>query len=114
ARTVTDAARTAGVDTLVCSGGGVENPTLMRMLRESPGGATTELPSAYGLPTDTKEAILFAVVGWHTAHGLPGAVPSCTGAREPRVLGSITPGATQLRLPAPLATAPTSLRMERA
>jgi anhydro-N-acetylmuramic acid kinase len=114
ARTVTDAARSAGVVTLVCSGGGVENPTLMRMLRESPGGATIELTSAYGLPTDTKEAILFAVVGWHTAHGLPGAVPSCTGAHAPRVLGSITPGATPLRLPEPIHEPPTSLRMEPA
>jgi anhydro-N-acetylmuramic acid kinase len=114
ARTVADAARAAGVDTLVCSGGGVENPTLMRMLREAAGSIPIELTSAHGLPTDTKEAIMFAVVGWHTAHGLAGAVPSCTGAREPRVLGSITPGATPLRLPEALAAAPTSLRMEPA
>jgi anhydro-N-acetylmuramic acid kinase len=114
ARTVADAARAAGVDSLVCSGGGVENPTLMRLLRESAAGISLELTSRYGLPTDTKEAIMFAVVGWHTAHGLPGAVPSCTGAREPRVLGAITPGATPLRWPDPLADAPTSLRMEPA
>jgi anhydro-N-acetylmuramic acid kinase len=114
ARTVADAARAAGVDSLVCSGGGVENPTLMRLLRESAEGISLELTCRYGLPTDTKEAIMFAVVGWHTAHGLPGAVPSCTGAREPRVLGAITPGATPLRWPDPLADAPTSLRMEPA
>lgn len=114
ARTVADAARAAGVDALVCSGGGVENPTLMGMLRESAGRIAVRLTSEFGLPTDTKEAILFAVVGWHTAHGLPGAVPSCTGAREPRVLGAITPGAAPLRLPEPLADAPTALRMESA
>lgn len=114
ARTVADAARAAGVDALVCSGGGVENPTLMRMLRESAGRITVRLTSEFGLPTDIKEAILFAVVGWHTAHGLPGAVPSCTGARAPRVLGAITPGATPLRLPEPLTTPPTSLRMDPA
>jgi anhydro-N-acetylmuramic acid kinase len=84
----------------------------MRMLREAAPGIEIGLTSEYGLPTDTKEAIMFAVVGWHTAHGLPGAVPSCSGAREPRVLGCITPGATPLRLPEPLAVAPTSLRME--
>jgi len=112
ARTVADAALAAGVDTLVCSGGGVENPTLLRMLRESARPIAVRLTSEFGLPTDTKEAIMFAVVGWHTAHGLPGAVPSCTGAREPRVLGAVTPGATPLRLPEPLAAAPTSLRME--
>lgn len=114
ARTVADAARATGVDALVCSGGGVENPTLMHMLRESAQGITVRLTSDFGLPTDTKEAILFAVIGWHTAHGLPGAVPSCTGSRGPRVLGSITPGAGPLRLPEPLAAAPTSLRLEPA
>jgi len=126
ARTVADAAHAARVDTLVCSGGGVENPTLMRMLRESAGrmdgrsgrlgGGTTHievrLTSDFGLPTDTKEAILFAIIGWHTAHGLPGAIPSCTGARAPRILGSITPGAAPLRLPDPAPTAPTALRIE--
>lgn len=126
ARTVADAAHAARVDTLVCSGGGVENPTLMRMLRESAGrmdgrsgrlgGGTTDievrLTSDFGLPTDTKEAILFAIIGWHTAHGLPGAIPNCTGARAPRILGSITPGAAPLRLPDPAPTAPTALRME--
>jgi anhydro-N-acetylmuramic acid kinase len=114
ARTVVDAARAQGVDTLVCSGGGVENPTLMGMLREAARGIEVRLTSDFGLPTDTKEAIMFALVGWHTAHGLPGAVPSCTGAREPRVLGAITPGASPLRLPEPLATAPTSLRLGHA
>jgi anhydro-N-acetylmuramic acid kinase len=112
ARTVADAAHAARVDTLVCSGGGVENPVLMDMLRAAASGIRIELTSHFGLPTDTKEAILFAIIGWHTAHGLPGAVPSCTGAREPRVLGSITPGATPLRLPDPAPSAPTALRME--
>lgn len=114
ARTVADAARTASVETLVCSGGGVENPVLMRMLADAAPGITIGLTSDHGLPTDTKEAILFALIGWHTAHGLPGAVPSCTGARAPRVLGAITPGATPLRWPEPLAAAPTALRMESA
>jgi anhydro-N-acetylmuramic acid kinase len=113
ARTVGDAALAAGVDTLLCSGGGVENPVLMRMLGASARGIRVRLTSELGVPTDTKEAILFALIGWHTAHGLPGAVPSCTGAREPRVLGSITPGAGPLRLPEPLVVAPTALRMER-
>src|SRR4051812_31724642 len=60
ARTVADAARSAGVDTLVCSGGGVDNPTLMSMLREAAGAINVDLISRFGVPTDTKEAILFA------------------------------------------------------
>ena len=44
-----------------------------------------------GVPSDVKEAVAFALIGWATAHGLPGNVPSCTGATGPRVLGRITP-----------------------
>ena len=46
-------------------------------------------------------AVAFAVIGWCTLHGLPGSTPSATGARGPRILGSVTPGAGPLRLPAP-------------
>lgn len=114
ARTVADAAHAAGVDTLVCSGGGCDNPTLMRMLRDAATGIEVRLISDFGAPTDTKEAICFALIGWHTIHGLAGAIPGCTGAREARVLGGITPGAGPLRLPEPLSVAPRSLRFRTA
>jgi anhydro-N-acetylmuramic acid kinase len=45
-----------------------------------------------GVPSDAKEAVAFALIGWATLHGLPGSVPSCTGASGPRVLGRVTPG----------------------
>ena len=44
-----------------------------------------------GVASDEKEAVAFALIGWATLHGLPGSVPSCTGAAESRVLGSVTP-----------------------
>ncbi len=47
---------------------------------------------ALGLPAQDKEAYAFAVLGFLTAHGLPGTLPSATGAKYSRVLGSITPG----------------------
>jgi anhydro-N-acetylmuramic acid kinase len=110
ARTVADAVRGAGVDTLVVSGGGAANPTLLGMLgAELPG--VRLVPSAeLGAPRDAKEAIAFALIGWQTLHGLPATLPSCTGARGPRVLGTITPGAGPLRLPPP-AAAPSALRL---
>jgi anhydro-N-acetylmuramic acid kinase len=110
ARTVADAVRGAGVDTLVVSGGGAANPTLLGMLgAELPG--VRIVPSAeLGAPRDAKEAIAFALIGWQTLHGLPATLPSCTGARGPRVLGTITPGAGPLRLPPP-AEAPKALRL---
>lgn len=111
AETVATEIRRHGVDTLVVSGGGCANPTLMAMLRERLPDVPVQLSSAYGAPTDTKEAIAFALIGWHTAHGLPGAVPGCTGARTASILGSIVPGAGPLRLPPPLDAAPRSLRL---
>jgi anhydro-N-acetylmuramic acid kinase len=110
ARTVADAVRGAGADTLVVSGGGAANPTLMAMLgAELPG--VRFVPSAdLGAPRDAKEAIAFALIGWLTLHGLPATLPSCTGAREARVLGTITPGAGPLRLPPP-AEPPAALRL---
>ena len=44
----------------------------MAMLRRAAAGVDVRLTSEFGAPTDTKEAICFALIGWHTAHGLPG------------------------------------------
>jgi anhydro-N-acetylmuramic acid kinase len=111
AQTVADAIAAQGVDTVVCSGGGCDNPTLMAALRQRAAGVDVRLTSEFGAPTDTKEAICFALIGWHTAHGLPGVIPSCTGAREARVLGAVVPGAAPLQLPVPLMSAPRTLRL---
>ncbi|MEV0440218.1 anhydro-N-acetylmuramic acid kinase [Streptomyces spectabilis] len=98
--TVADAVRAAGATEVIASGGGVRNPTLMAMLRSELGTAVPVRGSdELGLPSAAKEAYAFAVLGFLTAHGLPGTVPTSTGARHPSVLGSITPGRTGLRLP---------------
>lgn len=111
AQTVADQVRRQQIDTVVASGGGCANPTLMGMLRDRLSGVGIKTTADFGAPTDTKEAVAFALIGWHTAHGLPGTVPSCTGATAGRVLGAIVPGAAPLRLPEPVATAPTGLRL---
>ena len=113
ARTCADAVRRHGLDTLLVSGGGVRNPLLAAELaRELPGVRVAPSDEA-GLPADAKEAIAFAVMGWHTAHGLPSTLASCTGARGPRVLGAIVPGGAGTRLPEPLREAPHALRVLR-
>lgn len=113
ARTVADALRPLGATEVIASGGGTRNPVLMRGLREELGGSGAALRTSQelGLPPGAKEAYAFAVLGWLTAHGLPGTVPSCTGARHPSVLGSLTPGAGGLRLPQPLTDPPTRLTL---
>jgi anhydro-N-acetylmuramic acid kinase len=42
------------------------------------------------LPVEAKEAAAFALLGWLTWHGLPGNIPSATGASRPVVLGKVT------------------------
>jgi anhydro-N-acetylmuramic acid kinase len=111
AQTVADEVRRYGVDTLVASGGGCENPTLMAMLAQRLPGVRLTTTAEFGAPTDTKEAIAFALLGWCTAHGLPGTVPSATGASAARILGTIAPGAGPLRLPEPVPVAPEVLRL---
>ncbi|WP_051338734.1 anhydro-N-acetylmuramic acid kinase [Streptomyces flavidovirens] len=109
ARTVADAIRPFGATEVIASGGGTRNPVLMALLRQELGGVPLRTSDELGLPSAAKEAYAFAVLGWLTAHGLPGTVPSCTGARRPSVLGSVTPGGPGLRLPEPVAAAPTRL-----
>jgi anhydro-N-acetylmuramic acid kinase len=50
---------------------------------------SVHLSDTYGLPVDAKEAIAFALLADRTLHGLPGNLPSVTGARRPVVLGKI-------------------------
>ncbi|MFD0416438.1 anhydro-N-acetylmuramic acid kinase [Streptomyces sp. NPDC127108] len=91
--TVADAVRAAKASEVVASGGGIRNPTLMAMVRAELGPAVPVRGSdELGLASAAKEAYAFAVLGFLTAHGLPGTVAASTGARHPSVLGSITPG----------------------
>lgn len=92
ARTVADACDRHGVTEVVAAGGGVRNPTLRSRLAALGRGrwrlrSTDEL----GVPAQAKEAYAFALLGWLSWHGLPGAIPSVTGASRAAVLGSWTP-----------------------
>ncbi|MFE2040681.1 anhydro-N-acetylmuramic acid kinase [Streptomyces sp. NPDC059477] len=99
ARTVADAVRSVGATEVLASGGGTRNPTLMAQLAARLPGIPVRPSDTLGLPSDAKESYAFAVLGYLSAHGLPGTVPAATGARHPSVLGSVTPGRTGLRLP---------------
>jgi anhydro-N-acetylmuramic acid kinase len=84
----------------------------MALLAERLPGVTLRTSDALGLPSDAKEAYAFAVLGFLTAHGLPGTEPASTGARHPSVLGSLTPGRNGLRLPRPAERRPVRLVLE--
>jgi anhydro-N-acetylmuramic acid kinase len=110
--TVARAVSDAGVQVLAAAGGGVRNPVLMRRLAELLPGVEMLTTDRLGVPSDVKEAVAFALIGWATAHGLPGNVPSCTGAAGPRVLGRITPAPDGSLPPAGrLAAWPTALNV---
>src|SRR5262249_55411310 len=52
----------------------------------------------FGVSSDVKEVVGFAVLGFETIHGRVGTLSGCTGARYPVVFGTITPGANYLEL----------------
>lgn len=80
---------------LVC-GGGSRNRILMQAIASELESALrrhvlVEPTSACGWDPQTIEASAFAWLASRTIDALPGNLPSVTGARGPRVLGSITP-----------------------
>lgn len=101
-RTVAQDVVAAGIRFLAVSGGGCHNPLIMRGLRDALPEVEVVLADELGAPVDSKEAILFALIGWCTLHGVAAVTPGGTGAREPRILGTITPGAGPLQMPEPV------------
>ena len=73
--------------------------------------ATVITSDTLGLPAQDKEALAFAVLGFRTVHGLPGTIASATGARQSRILGTLTPGVGGLTNLRAAALAPRSLRI---
>ncbi|MCK8468993.1 anhydro-N-acetylmuramic acid kinase [Microbacterium sp. KSW4-16] len=102
-RTVARDVEAAGIGFLAVSGGGCRNPLILDGLRAALPATEVVLADELGAAADSKEAILLALIGWSTMHGVPAIVPGGTGAREPRILGTITPGVGPLQMPEPVA-----------
>ena len=81
-----------GVDVVVASGGGVRNAALMLALARRLAPIRLATSDQLGIDPAGKEALAFAFLAHQTLCGLPGNVPSATGADRPVVLGEITPG----------------------
>ncbi len=82
----------ASATELFVSGGGAHNATLLRLLKAGlePLYVSVHTTEDAGLGVEAKEAAAFALLGWLTWHGLPGNVPSATGAARPVVLGRVS------------------------
>jgi anhydro-N-acetylmuramic acid kinase len=78
----------------VVAGGGAKNAALMAMLRDgfSPLGVKVKLIEELGVPAQAKEAVAFALLAWLSWWGLPGNVPTATGAARAVVLGKVLRG----------------------
>jgi len=77
---------------LIVSGGGTRNATLMDWLaNETHGlGLRVRVSDEFGIPSEAKEAVAFAVLAFETWHRRPSNVPSATGAKRAVVLGKIS------------------------
>jgi anhydro-N-acetylmuramic acid kinase len=87
---------------VVAGGGGAHNPAIMaEIARRLPGVALSSVDD-FGIPSQAKEALLFALLGNAAVRGLVNTVPSSTGARHATVMGKIVPGANYRALMARL------------
>jgi anhydro-N-acetylmuramic acid kinase len=77
---------------LVVSGGGTLNPTLMAALANAvkPLGLRLRFSDEFGIPSEAKEAVAFALLAYQTWNRQSSNVPSATGARRPAILGKVS------------------------
>ena len=80
-----------GCERLLVCGGGSRNPLSMARLASQLPGIEVAPTDDAGISGDDMEALAFAWLAWRTLAGLPGNLPSVTGAAAPTVLGAIFP-----------------------
>ncbi len=78
----------------VVAGGGAKNEVLMGMLRDGLESLKVKvrMMEELGIPAQAKEGVAFALLAWLSWNGLPGNVPTATGARRAVVLGKVSRG----------------------
>lgn len=77
------------LDGLIVSGGGARNGFLMRQLAARFAPVPVRTADHYGLDSDAKEALCFAVLAHETLNGVCTNLPSVTGATKPTLLGKL-------------------------
>jgi len=78
------------VDELIVSGGGAHNRTMMSYLHAFLPDVRIRTSNEFGVDSDAKEAIAFAILAHETWHRRTSNVPSATGAGRAVVLGKIS------------------------
>jgi anhydro-N-acetylmuramic acid kinase len=84
--------RKGSLSEMVVSGGGAKNARLMTILSGELEklGLRLRFSDEFGVPSEAKEAVAFAVLAYETWHRRPSNIPSATGAKRPAVLGKIS------------------------
>jgi anhydro-N-acetylmuramic acid kinase len=85
-------ARRPAFSEMVVSGGGAKNVKLMAILSGEMDrlGLRLRFSDEFGVPSEAKEAVAFAILAYETWHRRPSNIPSATGATRPAVLGKIS------------------------
>jgi anhydro-N-acetylmuramic acid kinase len=78
------------IDELILGGGGGENPALVRMLASQLPQTRILRHEAFGIPSQAKEALAFAILAYAAYRRETNNVPSATGARRPVVMGKMS------------------------
>lgn len=80
------------VNEIIFSGGGCMNPVLMKKLEKEFSGIKVSTTDDYGVPSDAKEAVAFAILANELVSGNPGNLTGVTGATHRVPLGKIVLG----------------------
>lgn len=83
-----------GLDEVFLVGGGANNPALVGAIEQGLDPVPVRNGAELGVDPDAREALAFAFLAWAHLKGIPGNIPSVTGAEGRRILGSMTPGGT--------------------
>ncbi|SDK03195.1 anhydro-N-acetylmuramic acid kinase [Sediminibacillus albus] len=84
------------LDEVIIGGGGSYNPFLMKQIKENLPEKNVYTHEHFGISSDLKEAVAFAVLGYHCLQGQYNQSPSATGAKNPVIMGKVAytqPGA---------------------
>jgi anhydro-N-acetylmuramic acid kinase len=77
-------------DEIILCGGGARNKTLVKMLRQNIKSKIL-FTDDFGISSDAKEAVSFAILAYATFNGIANNVPSATGAKKAVILGKVIP-----------------------
>lgn len=82
-------ASSAKLDELIVSGGGVDNPVLMKSLTSYFKGTKVRKMNDFGITYANKEAVLFAILANECLSGNSANMPSVSGGKKDVILGKI-------------------------